>query len=211
MSAVDKKTRPTYEVMICDALLNLADRKGSSNVAIFKFIKDKYKFEAEEALKSQLKLALKRLSVSKKLLKVSRNIYKLSLGERKSLRVVGTKVALKKKVKKIVDHKVKETKSPMKASKTVKVQKTVVATPTKKSPKKEKTLKLKKGGAVKSKVKKASEGKVKKALKTKSMEASKTKSKASVKVSAEKIVMKGKAASAATKSTRRKTALTPAS
>jgi len=197
-------THPTYEVMICDALVSLAERKGSSNVAIFKFIKDKYKFD-EETLKPQLKLALKRLSDQNKLVKVSLNRYRLSLGERKSLRATNagakSKVALKKKVRKV-------TKSPTKTGEAVKVKK-IAPEVAKKSPKKdtkkEKITKLKKTSATaKPKVKKVGEGKAaKRTLKTKTMEASKTKSKASVKARSEKAATKGKAASAAIKTARR--------
>jgi histone H1/5 len=199
-------THPTYEVMICDALVSLAERKGSSNVAIFKFIKDKYKFD-EETLKPQLKLALKRLSDKKKLVKVSLNRYRLSLGERKSLRATNagakSKVALKKKVRKVA-------KSPTKTSEPGKVKKIGTAAPEtpKKSPKKdtkkEKITKLKKTSA-KPKVKKVGEGKAtKRTLKTQTIEASKTKSKAGVKARAETVATKGKAASAAIKTAKRK-------
>jgi len=201
-------THPTYEVMICDALVSLAERKGSSNVAIFKFIKDKYKFD-EETLKPQLKLALKRLSDKKKLVKVSLNRYRLSLGERKSLRATNagakSKVALKKKVRKVA-------KSPTKTSEPGKVKKIGTAAPEtpkkgpKKDTKKEKITKLKKTSATaKPKVKKVGEGKAtKRTLKTQTIEASKTKSKAGVKARAETVATKGKAASAAIKTARRK-------
>jgi histone H1/5 len=210
--STDKKQHPTYEIMICDAIVHLAERKGSSSVAIFKFIKDKYNLVGE-TLKAHLKLALKRLSDNKKLVKVSRNLYKLSVDEKKSLRSTKagskSKVALKKKVRKVTPRKLESTMTEVKKEATPTKVKTEKKTKSVKkavaSPKKEKVSKVKKTDAAK--VKKV-DAKSKKSLKSKSIDDSKAKSKASAKARAERAINKGKSASTAIKSSRRRS--TPA-
>jgi len=153
------------------------------------------------------------LSDKNKLVKVSRNLYRLSLNERKSLRTTKagskTTVALKKKPKRVAS------KSPAKKvytsiqklisettpSKSPTPKATKTRSPSKSTTPKKEMSKAKKTKTAKPKVKKV--GEPKKALKSKSMEASKKKSKASTSTRAEKVAAKGKAASTATKISRR--------
>lgn len=60
-----------YEAMVSQAIVTLAERNGSSPVAILKAISTDHKDIPEDRLKLQVKMALKRMTAKEKLVKVN--------------------------------------------------------------------------------------------------------------------------------------------
>ncbi|RWR80945.1 histone H1.2-like protein [Cinnamomum micranthum f. kanehirae] len=151
-------SHPPYSQMICDAIVALKERTGSSQYAISKFIEEKHKANLPPNFKKTLLSQLKRLVAAEKLVKI-KNSFKISTSSSapaavkpkpKPKATAATKLkpaaAAKPKKAALAKPKPKPKQRPVKAAKSA----------TKASPgKKMKMVKAKKPKSIKSPVKKA--------------------------------------------------------
>ena len=138
-------SHPGYAEMIAKAITGLADKKGSSKVAIKKYILANFKIEDNKATNTQLNLALKRGVAGGKLVTA-----KGHAGSFKAAKVEKPKkAAVKKSPKKVAAKKPAAKKTPKKVAKKPAAKKS----PTKKAA-------AKKPAAKKSPAKKAAKPKV---------------------------------------------------
>ena len=106
-------SHPGYAEMIAKAITGLADKKGSSKVAIKKYILANFKIEDNKATNTQLNLALKRGVAGGKLVTA-----KGHAGSFKAAKVEKPKkAAVKKSPKKVAAKKPAAKKTPKKAAK----------------------------------------------------------------------------------------------
>ena len=118
---------PAFAVMIAKAIVGLADKKGSSKVAIKKYILANFKVEDTKATNTQLNLALKRGVAGGKLVTA-----KGHAGHFKATKAEKPKKVVKKSPKKAAAKKPAAKKSPAKKA----VKKVVKKPAAKKTPKK---------------------------------------------------------------------------
>ncbi|XXG43561.1 hypothetical protein AAC387_Pa01g3562 [Persea americana] len=144
-------SHPPYSQMICDAIVALKERTGSSQYAISKFIEEKHKPNLPPNFKKTLLSQLKKLVAAEKLVKI-KNSFKISTSSAAAATKLKPAAAAKPKAAALPKPKPKQ--RPVKVA--------TKATPGKKM----KMLKAKKPKSIKSPVKKAvAVKKVKKAAK----------------------------------------------
>ncbi|KAJ8650397.1 hypothetical protein MRB53_003420 [Persea americana] len=157
-------SHPPYSQMICDAIVALKERTGSSQYAISKFIEEKHKPNLPPNFKKTLLSQLKKLVAAEKLVKI-KNSFKISTFSASSsaaAAVVKPKPAAATKLKPAAAAKPKAAALPKPKPKQRPVKVATKASPGKKM----KMLKAKKPKSIKSPVKKAvAVKKVKKAAK----------------------------------------------